>query len=41
MNDTGLLWFYEEAMKKHNVKILSEYSYLLGDATGPKSKKST
>jgi hypothetical protein len=41
MNDTGLLWFDEETMKKHNVEIPSEYSHLLGDATGPKSKKST
>ena len=41
MNDTGLLWFDEETMNKHNVEIPSEYSHLLGDATGPKSKKST
>jgi hypothetical protein len=41
MNDTGLLWFDEETMKKHNDKIPPEYSHLLGDATGPKSKKST
>ena len=39
MNETGLLWFDEETMKKHKVDIASEYSHLLGDgATGPKSK---
>ena len=38
MNETGLLWFDEETMKKHKVDIASKYSHLLGDATGPKSK---
>jgi hypothetical protein len=38
MNETGLLWFDEETMKKHKIDIASKYSHLLGDATGPKSK---
>ena len=38
MNETGLLWFDEETMKKHKIDIASEYSHLLGDATGPKPK---
>ena len=38
MNETGLLWFDEETMKKHKVDFASEYSHLLGDATGPKPK---
>ena len=41
MNDTGLLWFDEETMKKHKAEIPSEYSHLLSDATGPKLKKAT
>jgi hypothetical protein len=38
MNETSLLWFDEETMKKHKVDFASEYSHLLGDATGPKPK---
>ena len=41
MNETGLLWFDEETMKKHKVQIPAEYSHLLGDATGPKPKQAT
>ena len=41
MNETNLLWFDEETMKKHKVEISSEYSHLLSDAAGPKSKPAT
>ena len=39
MNDTGLLWFNEEMMKKHKAEIPLEYSHLLSNATGPKLKQ--
>ena len=39
MNDTGLLWFDEDTMKKHKAEIPSEYSHLLSNATGPKLKQ--
>jgi hypothetical protein len=38
MNSTGLLWFDEETMKKHKIEIAPKYAYLLGNATGPKTK---
>jgi hypothetical protein len=38
MNNTGLLWFEEETMKKHKIDISPEYHHLLGDATGPMPK---
>ncbi len=43
MNDTSLLWFDKETMKKHKINIAPKYFHLLGDATGPnlKSAKST
>jgi hypothetical protein len=31
-------WFDAETMKKHNAEVPAEYSYLLGDASGPKAK---
>jgi hypothetical protein len=37
MDSTGLLWFDEETMKKHKIKIAPKYAYLLGNATGPKT----
>jgi hypothetical protein len=39
MDSTGLLWFDEETMKKHNNEIAPKYAYLLGATTGPKPKK--
>ena len=39
MNNTGLLWFDEETMKKHKVEIPAEYSHLLSDVMGPKAKQ--
>ena len=41
MDDTGLLWFDEETMKKHKIEIPAKFSHLLGDATGPKAKQAT
>ena len=38
MDSTGLLWFDEGTMKKHNNEIAPEYAYLLRDAAGPKPK---
>jgi len=38
---TNNLWLNEETMKKHKAKLHSEFEHLLGDATGPKPKKST
>jgi hypothetical protein len=35
---TGNGWFDVETMKKHNAEVPAEYSYLLGDASGPKAK---
>ncbi len=38
MNDTSLLWFDKETMKKHKIDIAPKYSHLLSDAMGPKLK---
>ncbi len=35
---TGNGWFDAEAVQNHKAKIPAEYSYLLGDASGPKTK---
>jgi hypothetical protein len=37
-SNTGNGWFDAETMKKHNAEVLAEYSYLLGDANGPKAR---
>ncbi len=38
---TNNLWLDEETMKKHKAELPKEFEHLLGDATGPKPKKST
>ena len=38
---TNNLWLDEETMKKHKTELPKEFEHLLGDATGPKPKKST
>ena len=38
---TKNLWLDEETMKKHKAELPKEFEHLLGDATGPKPKKST
>jgi hypothetical protein len=35
---TGNGWLDAETMKKHNAEVPAEYSYLLGEASGPKAK---
>ncbi len=35
---TGNGWFDAETMQKHKAEIPAEYSYLLGDARGPKAR---
>jgi hypothetical protein len=36
--DTGKGWIDGETFQKHNIDILAKYSFLLGDASGPKTK---
>jgi len=38
---TNNLWLDKETTKKHKADLPSEFEHLLGDATGPKPKKST
>jgi len=38
---TNNLWLDEETMKKHKAELPKDFEHLLGDASGPKSKKST
>jgi hypothetical protein len=40
MNDTGLLWFDKETMKKHKINFAPKNSHLLGNTMGPKPKLS-
>ncbi len=41
MESTGLMWLDADTFNEHKIMIAPEYAHLLGNTTGPKTKKIT